>query len=490
MAKKLIFGLFIFITLYFVTRNSFYLYTQAQNSRKVIPAPEPVNVSTDNAHAETHANKPEPVKTQAVSGNILPGTNSHAMGLWTPTSRDTCTQAQHDASFVVGPDGKNYPTWHPPVEPKSGCTFGHEHGRDPGQAPNWAKIQEYFAYDANKNEVIEEAEKAQAGVPFGYVNEQLDLYNKAKGAPDLMRHEDHVGHKIEWEAQGEVRIHDGPGDYEAQIVAHCDYFAKIHQGTHSKDAFSNNLHEVFALVDCPSENYDIRIAKLVAFGAAGEFSQSPPCSPRSNIQEVGFENSNPAYPGVRDGGAREIGHRECADQNFLVPQGTYSTDFYEIWIGNSAIKTTSGQILVSSTTPQFAVFNPIRFFDPGKPNNLGHLIDLCYETEANGDRALGLPCNLLEGKPQIAWDDPASIFTGTKRETYFQASPINNANGPVLWYSDPYGDNAQTTPFPGSVKQYIVAQDIDLDDKYDGIVDTSAYGASRPYEGNGVHAPN
>jgi hypothetical protein len=299
-----------------------------------------------------------------------------------------------------------------------------------------------------------------------------------------------VGHKIEWEAQGEVRIHEGPGDDSRRVVAHCDYFAKIHQGTHSKDAFSNNLHEVFSLVDCPGENYDIRIAKLVAFGAAGEFSQAPPCRPRGNIQEVGFENTNPDYPGDRDSGAREIGHRECADDNFLVSQGSYSTNFYEIWIGSSAIKTASGEVLVASTTPQFAVFNPIRFFDPGKPNNLGYLIELCYETEANGDRALGLPCNQLDGQSRLTWDDPASIFTGTKRETYFQAGYINNANGPVLWYSDPYGNNAQTTPFPGSVKQYIVAQDIDFGRKYNGVVNTSAYGADRLYGGNGVHAPN
>src|SRR5262245_25254836 len=105
MSKKLIFGLFIFIALYFVARNSLDLYVQAQNSRKVIPAPVPVNASPDNAHAEAHAIKPEPVKAQAASS--IPGTNSHAMGLWSPTSRDTCTQAQHDAYFVVGPDGKN-----------------------------------------------------------------------------------------------------------------------------------------------------------------------------------------------------------------------------------------------------------------------------------------------------------------------------------------------------------------------------------------------
>jgi parallel beta-helix repeat protein len=455
-----------------------------------VPAPEvaPIDapaseVAPIDAPADSSTHDHSMMAVAAVSGN------SHAMGLWVPTSRDTCTQAQHDAYFVVGPDGKNYPTWHPPTGP-GGCTFGHEHGRDPRQSPNWAKIQEYFAYDANQNGIIEASEKAQAGVPFGYVNEQLDLYNSAKGTPSLMRHEDHVGHKIEWEAQGEIRVHGGPGTTNIRVVARCNYFAKVHQGTHSKDAFSNNLHEVFVVFDCPSENYDIRIAKMVAFGAAGEFSKSPPCSPRGGIQFVGFDSSNSSYFGSRSLGSREIGHRECANQNFLVPQGRFSSSFYEIWIGNTSIWLPSGQTLVRNPVPQFAVFDPIRFYDPGKPNNLGYLIDLCYETEANGDKARGIPCDQVQGKPRLTWDNPASVFKGTKRETYFQAGPINNANGPVFWYTDPYGANAQRTPFPGSVKQYIINKNIDLGSKYQGVVDTSAYGASRPYAGNGVHAPN
>ena len=54
---------------------------------------------------------------------------SAAMGKWTPNpTYDTCSQAFHDSYFVVGPDGKRYPTWHPPVatDPANGrdCTFG------------------------------------------------------------------------------------------------------------------------------------------------------------------------------------------------------------------------------------------------------------------------------------------------------------------------------------------------------------------------------
>jgi hypothetical protein len=43
-----------------------------------------------------------------------------------------CPAAIHDAIVTQGPDGRMYPTWHPPVDPVTGCYFGHEHGGDPG----------------------------------------------------------------------------------------------------------------------------------------------------------------------------------------------------------------------------------------------------------------------------------------------------------------------------------------------------------------------
>lgn len=46
-------------------------------------------------------------------------------------SGSACPASIHDAYVVAGPDGKMYPTWHPRVDPKSGCYFTHEHGDDP-----------------------------------------------------------------------------------------------------------------------------------------------------------------------------------------------------------------------------------------------------------------------------------------------------------------------------------------------------------------------
>ena len=115
---------------------------------------------------------------------------SHALGLWTPHPvHDTCSAAYHDSFSIVGEDGKRYPTWHPPegVENGTPCSFGHEHGRDPkGSA------------------LLDDITAQYGGVLFGYASERLDDYNGAQRVADRMRHEDHVGHKIEWENDVQV----------------------------------------------------------------------------------------------------------------------------------------------------------------------------------------------------------------------------------------------------------------------------------------------
>ncbi|PYP91516.1 MAG: hypothetical protein DMD34_15770, partial [Gemmatimonadetes bacterium] len=110
--------------------------------------------------------------TPVVPGGGTPVGNAQSNGLWTPGPRDDCTAAIHNSYSVVGPDGKLYPTWHPPVDPVTGCSFGHDHGRDPRGSALYAAV---------------------GPIPFGYANEQLDVYDPANP-----RHEDHFGHKIEW----------------------------------------------------------------------------------------------------------------------------------------------------------------------------------------------------------------------------------------------------------------------------------------------------
>ena len=62
---------------------------------------------------------------------------------------------------------------------------------------------------------------------------------------------------------------------------------------------------------------------------------------------------------------------------------------------------------------------------------------------------------------------------------------VRNAEGPAVWYSDPFGEHAQTEPFPGSIRQYIVQMD-------NGGVEPGGktFGRDREYGSSGTHAPN
>jgi hypothetical protein len=42
-----------------------------------------------------------------------------------------CPENVHDQYTALGPDGNEYPTWHPQIDPGAGCYFAHDHGDDP-----------------------------------------------------------------------------------------------------------------------------------------------------------------------------------------------------------------------------------------------------------------------------------------------------------------------------------------------------------------------
>jgi hypothetical protein len=79
-------------------------------------------VTTGAASTPTRTTTPVPTSTPRPTSTPTPG--NAAAGR-------PCPQALHDSHVTTGPDGKSYPTWHPAVDPQSGCFFGHEHGADP-----------------------------------------------------------------------------------------------------------------------------------------------------------------------------------------------------------------------------------------------------------------------------------------------------------------------------------------------------------------------
>ncbi len=377
-----------------------------------------------------------------------------SFGLWTPGPGE-CDKAIHDRFSTLGPDGKRYPTWHPPVDPVSGCSFGHEHGRDPRGSALYRDVGD---------------------LPFGYANEQLDASNLG-----LRRHEDHVGHKIEWEND----LLMGSSGAGSLLEVRCHVLTKLHQGTHSKDAFTNNMHELNYHVRC-TDRTEMHITMLATIGRPGEFERT--CG--------GTVQVGPATPvnSPAGDGRRKIPDWDCLESRVLVGAGSKS-DFgalHESWQTHNQIRTAEGNKSIAAFDPYFQVFRPSRFFDSRAADNVGRPVAVCTEHVHGDRRARGHECDVVQqtvagsGFALLSYDDTRSPFNGVRRQIDINNNTVRNANGPTTWYTDPLGRNARTTPFPGSIRQYLSATNND----YGVGVNGPTVGGNRNYGGTGVRAPN
>jgi hypothetical protein len=131
------------------------------------------------------------------------GSRSRAMSVWSPAEYATCSKADHDRFVVAGPGGKLYPTWHPGVDPVKGCSYGHDHGRDPHGSALYAAVGD---------------------VPFGVAAEALGA-----GDSDQALQEDHGEQKVEW--QNGVMLQQEVEGSRVDIGVRCDFLVKFHQPT-------------------------------------------------------------------------------------------------------------------------------------------------------------------------------------------------------------------------------------------------------------------
>ena len=488
---------------------------------------------------------------------VQPAGWSRAMGRWTPTApHDTCTKVLHDSYSVIGPDGKRYPTWHPPVvvDPATGrtCTFGHEHGRDPKRSQLWKtrQVQRHFYFDANGNGVMDPAEEAVTGVPFGYAAEQLEAYAVATGRK-VMRHEDHVGHKIDW-ANGEpdIATHGmssapdggvwigrlGNGVVAADTGMRCYFLGKPHQGTSTPDAFTHHVHEVLYFADCrhvtdlarcanPSDlstcpdahpmNSRLSVSVMQPFGRGGGFTRfMPMCGVERRGDPRDFVNLgvDPLMSDLPDGpGDREIITRDCIETGFLVPQGQWSGNLYEAWPASLALRRADGTPIVSGINLLFDVEDAARYFYPEatkalrgystqRPElagtNLGYAMDLCYDVSlaSQGRRYRGGPCDWAMNYGAITgigWNDPRSAFRGLHRGMYFQPGTLAHGGGTEVFYTDPFGGNATSTPFAGAIRQQVTPKTLGYSSLIGGApIDPRVVDRQHDDGGGSVHAPN
>lgn len=369
-----------------------------------------------------------------------------AFGIWAPTGTDTCPASVHDEYVTVGPDGLRYPTWHPAVDPGTGCTFGHEHGRDPSGSDLFLEV---------------------GAIPFGYANQHLE--EGGFGAP---RNEDHVGHKIEWENNLLMSV-GGAG--AAVLSVECDVLVKMHQGTHSPDAYTNNMHEVAYHIRC-SDGTGFSATLLTPIGTAGELVVG--CDRDVHIP-AGTANPSISPDG---GGKRAIPDTRCVRERVLEPEDgrpRFDSALRESWEISASLRRENGRVL-ASFNPYFQVMDPSRFYDTSAERALGRPVDLCYLPELSGeDRCAAL------AEDSVGWDDPRSPFKGVRRFVDINGNRVRNADGPNVWYTDALGRNGRTEPFPGSIRQWIALRDNEGLDIGGGVI-----GRDRDYDAPGVRAPN
>jgi hypothetical protein len=328
----------------------------------------------------------------------------------------------------------------------------------------------------------------------------------------------------------------GEGVVAQDTGMRCFFLAKAHQGTSTRDAFVHNLHEVLYLADCrhrddlalcanPNDlstcpdahpaNTRISVSVLQPFNRAGGFTSFMPlCNvPRrgdpQDFVEVGHSQWSQWYPA--GDGDREIPTRACVEIGFLVPPGQWSGNLYEAWPASLSIRRANGTPLVSGINLLFDVQDAARYFYPEalkvqrgyhlwRPElagtNLGYSMDLCYDRslEAQGRRYRGGPCDWATNYGQIQgidWNDPRSGFRGLNRGMYFQPGFVDNLGGPTVWWTDPYGGRASTTPFPGAIRQVLSAKRVDYSTLIGGAPIDPRVASRFHDDGNGtVHAPN
>lgn len=416
--------------------------------------------------------------------------NSRAMGQWQPdttlTDPPECPAKLHDEYFVVGPDGKKYPTWHPSkvTDPDTDeeCSFGHEHGTDPRNSFLWSALQQHFGYDSDGSGQIDGDELEVSGIPFGYVAEQYAAF--AGGAT---RDQQHRAYKIAV-ANNVARSRILNGIVETYQLR-CDQLLAFNQDTASADAFASNLHAITYAIDC-SRGADAAdygspkmiVSVLAAFGDPGVFAVGP-VGEGGGTERFGTPvpaNSPASTVPVGDEAApqRYIPDRQRAFDAF-VPAGSDSdliAALSERWDAIVSIRTTGGTEL-ARFDPGLETFDPSRYYDDATVSRLTRALPLCY-SGLNGAGSLvtdpaqagtivqqvrgGNACSRLDPTgpstpltDRIAFTDRASTIKGCGRQVIFRDQRLANSAGNEVWYTDPFGTRAQSGRFTGAIKQLL-----------------------------------
>lgn len=395
----------------------------------------------------------------------------------TGTLTQSCVRL-HDSYWTTGPDGKAYPTWHPPIATTptgERCVFGHEHGDNPQPSPFYSEER----YSDLKTQGF-------IPVPFGYANEVL----AANGGH---RHEDHFGHKIFREnfrmAVGNSATDAGP---VTATTAVCDALLKLHQGTHSADGLTNHLHEAIAHVNCGAlPNYPpsrAHVTALAALGRPGWYSNN--CSVQVPGQTSGTrgagENNAPAgnvvgNPPIAVGtgiinfldatqndietridGERVIPNSACVNtwqdaSSVNVNNRRFGQAMNDTWVRPLMITGPQGQDLRFYLKSYYSVFNSSRTAHVASNNVLTTLdtVDACRNPPAGSPPNPSDFCQQVLSDPSITVHDVRSPYNGTIRNLNFKTLDLTNNTGSTTLWTDAFGREVNTTDPALAIRQYL-----------------------------------
>ncbi len=392
----------------------------------------------------------------------------------------SCVQL-HNRYWVQGPgagtntnpsasENKAYHTWHPAItnHPESNevCDFGHEHGTNPQHAPG-------DVFDLS------------GGWPaFGYA---ADVANGH-------RHEDHVGHKVSvahfrasiGNAAAPLDDPTVPGTTDGALYDagfECDWLSKIHQGSHSLDAFANHLHEYFLTVRCldglnsqgvmdgQTVGTEFSVKVMYTYGKPNEFNEMN-CGGGATFSAsalTGPEGQSvmPAHQ-LLPLGNHSPNNREFSCSSAVEWQTVEGIDQVDLWTQLIKIKRPDGHAALM-LQPYYIVKNPARvieqFDSASGPSNVIRTIDVCYSDD--GSRLIRPFClGAPEAKPD--WKSPDSPFNGTFRAINFKSAPVENAGGPARFCTTAFGfavpssgDEAVDHCGPGQILQTVAPFDND-----------------------------
>jgi hypothetical protein len=385
---------------------------------------------------------------------------SLSMGRWSPATDTTrfpneCAKDVHDSYFVVGPDGKKYPTWHPPRDPASGCWFGHEHGDNPAGSALWSELKRHFAWDANGNGTIDEAEatSARSGIPFGYAAE-------VGGDPAAILHD---SYKIAF-IDGVARQRAVSGSTQ-DAALRCNQLLAFAHDTQTSAAVGQALHPLTYAIDCTPTDGASYASKLILSVMADYGS----------TQAIAAQGSEAAA-------ARRL--PEATAQVYpsaFVALGATSdlpTALAERWDTIIAIRTSGGTELARAN-PGLENRNPSRYLlGSGSGAAAQASIGLCYSgLNAAGAlvsdpsqsasivrqvRGSATECARLSPTGpattlanRVRADDREAQFKGCSRSVIWRDQTVRNSTGPTTWYSNASGADARSSAFTGGLRQYI-----------------------------------